>query len=80
MNQTLDDWESVENQRVAYVLDKIVKALEKNADMSYEELGDVTGLSRATIGKYIPMLQKDGKVEVKRRGPLKLVKLLDKRK
>lgn len=57
--------------------DKILKALAENprGDMSLEELGDATGLSRGTVSKYVGQLEQAGKVEIQPRGTMKLVSL-----
>src|SRR2546428_13957899 len=57
-----------------YMTDKILKALEQapRGDMSLEELGDITGLSRGTVSKYVGQLEQAGKVSVHPRGTMKL--------
>lgn len=57
--------------------ENLLKKLEENpiGDMSLEELGDATGLSRGTVSKYVARLELAGKVLVRPRGTMKLVRL-----
>ncbi len=70
-------WAVTEEMGSSYMSEKILKALAENprGDMSLEEIGDATGLSRGTVSKYIAKLEGDGKVVVQPRGTMKLVSL-----
>ena len=60
-----------------YMTDKILQTLADapRGDMSLEEIGDATGLSRGTVSKYVGQLEQTGKVSIERRGTMKLVRL-----
>jgi predicted transcriptional regulator len=55
--------------RKAEVADKILDFLKKNGECTWTKLLELTGLSRATLFKYLPMLIKEGYVKGEARVP-----------
>lgn len=57
---------------------RILKYLgEVDERKSLEEIGDALGLCRATISKYVGILEGTGEIEVRRRATMKEVRLVE---
>ena len=59
--------------------EKILSALSKSSNgLSLEDIGDITGLSRPTVSKYVSLLDGKDAVDVRKWGTMKVVTLNNK--
>ncbi len=54
---------------------KIIKVLTKHNELYTKQVAELTGLSTNTVSKYLSVLEKEGRVKMRKQKPFKFWKL-----